>query len=121
LDDELVTFSLRLPENYKLNGLQLRWFFKEALRDFLPEAIINKPKHGFGLPFGPWLLVHDRLRELARHSVAGLVSRGLVRSEFVSNLWDRQLPRHPGYYGEMVWILTMLEQWIQSHAPNWRL
>ena len=28
---------------------------------------------------------------------------------------DSHLPAHPGYYGEMVWILMMLEQWLQAH------
>ena len=52
LDDALLEFSCRLPVEYKLRGLKLRWFFKEALRGFLPDEIITKKKHGFGLPFG---------------------------------------------------------------------
>jgi asparagine synthase (glutamine-hydrolysing) len=27
------------------------------------------------------------------------------------------LAEHPGYYGEMIWILMMLEQWLRKHAP----
>ena len=37
LDQALVDFSLRLPTDYKVKGLKLRWFFKEALRGFLPR------------------------------------------------------------------------------------
>ena len=40
-------FSLTLPSSDKLRGQQLRWFFKEALRGFLPDEIIMKKKHGF--------------------------------------------------------------------------
>jgi asparagine synthase (glutamine-hydrolysing) len=29
-----------------------------------------------------------------------------------STLLNEHLPAHPGYYGEMVWILMMLEQWL---------
>jgi asparagine synthase (glutamine-hydrolysing) len=29
-----------------------------------------------------------------------------------------RLASHPGYYGEMIWILMMLEQWIQAHQPR---
>ena len=56
LDDDLVDFSLGLAPSLKLRGLRLRYFFKDALRDFLPAAILRKSKHGFGLPFGPWIL-----------------------------------------------------------------
>ena len=40
---------------------------------------------------------------------------------FIDVLLRDLLPAHPGYYGEMVWILMMLEQWLQRHAPEWRL
>lgn len=118
LDDALLAFSLRLPADYKLRGLKLRWFFKEALRGFLPDEIIVKKKQGFGLPFGVWATQHAGLRKFALDSLDSLASRGVVRPEFVRVLVDRLLPEHPGYYGEMVWILMMLEQWLQQHAPQ---
>ena len=118
LDDELLAFSLRLPSHYKLRGLKLRWFFKEALRGFLPEQIIAKKKQGFGLPFGVWVTRHVPLKRLAVDSLASLGTRGIVRPDFIAALIDRHLPEHPGYYGEMVWILMMLEQWLQRHAPR---
>ena len=121
LDDALLDFSLSLPAEYKLKGLKLRWFFKEALRGFLPEAIITKQKHGFGLPFGTWATRHAPLRELATDSVQALAARGVVQPAFIKELLTELMPAHPGYYGEMVWILMMLEQWLQHHRPEWRL
>ena len=120
LDDALVDFSMRLPDDYKLRRFKLRWFFKEALRDFLPPEIIVKKKKGFGLPFGVWSQRHAALRELATDSLHGVAQRGIVRPEFVTRLLTEYLPAHPGYYGEMVWILMMLEQWLRSHLPDWR-
>ena len=121
LDDRLVDFSCRLPAEYKLKGLKLRWFFKEALRGFLPDEIITKKKQGFGLPFGVWATRHAGLRALADESLRSLAERGIVRRAFIKDLLDNRLPEHPGYYGEMVWILMMLEQWLQSHMPNLRV
>ena len=121
LDDALVDFSMRLPTHYKLRGFKLRWFFKEALRDFLPEAIITKQKKGFGLPFGVWATQHAGLKALASDSLRSFATRGVVRPAFVQQLLNDLLPAHPGYYGEMVWILMMLEQWLRGHAPDWRL
>ncbi|HAF54216.1 MAG TPA: asparagine synthase, partial [Thauera sp.] len=42
LSDELTDFSTTLPPEWKLKRLTLRWFFKEALRGFLPDEIIAK-------------------------------------------------------------------------------
>lgn len=120
LSEELVDFSLRLPPRLKVRGLKLRYFFKEALRGFLPEAILRKKKHGFGLPFGVWALRHPGLRDLAYASLDALGERGLVRREFLQVLVRSHLPQHPGYYGEMVWILMMLEQWFQARERRAR-
>jgi asparagine synthase (glutamine-hydrolysing) len=121
LDDRLLAFSMRLPPHYKLRGLKLRWFFKEALRGFLPEEILRKRKQGFGLPFGVWAVGHEGLRALAADAMRSLAQRRVVRAEFVEQLLQRLLPSHPGYYGELVWILTSLELWLRQHRPGWKL
>ena len=121
LDHRLLAFSLKLPTEYKLKGLQLRWFFKEALRGFLPDEIITKKKQGFGLPFGVWANNTPRLKALAKDSLDSLASRGVVRADFIQSLLTQRLPEHPGYFGEMVWILMMLEQWLRQHAPTFNI
>ena len=118
LDDELVAFAEHLRPELKLKGLQLRWFFKHALRDFLPQEIITKSKHGFGLPFGIWLSRNPQLRELAFSSLDSLKGRGIVRAAFIDQLRGNLLADHATYYGELVWVLMMLEQWLQAHGPS---
>ena len=121
LEPGLLSLALRMPPSGKLKGLRLRWFFKQALRGFLPDAIITKKKQGFGLPFGVWATRHGPLFRLAADSLDSLAGRGIVRPEFIKMLLSEHLSAHPGYYGEMVWILMMLEQWLRRHAPNYRL
>ena len=115
LDEDLTQFSAQLPDAYKLKGLKLRWFFKEALRGFLPDEVITKKKQGFGLPFGVWAVRHKPLMDLATTSLQQLAKRGIVKPLFIKTLLEARLPEHPGYYGEMVWVLMMLEQWLQGH------
>ncbi|WP_200380367.1 asparagine synthetase B family protein, partial [Rubrivivax gelatinosus] len=114
LDRGVVDFSLGLPTDYKLKGLKLRWFFKEALRGFLPDEILAKKKQGFGLPFGVWATRHAGLKAFATDTLQSLAGRGIVRRDFIESLLADRLPAHPGYYGEMVWILMMMEQWMQG-------
>ena len=122
LDDRLLDFSLGLPPDQKVRGRKLRYFFKEALRGFLPDEIIVKKKHGFGLPFGVWLVREPALRDFARASVDALTSRGLVVPGLSRTLFEQRIGEHASYYGEMVWILMMLEQWLASRmaAPRTR-
>ncbi|MDC8756847.1 asparagine synthetase B family protein [Janthinobacterium fluminis] len=115
LDDAMVAFSARLAPRQKLKGTRLRYFFKQALRDTLPPAILRKEKHGFGLPFGLWVQQHQGLRQLAFDSLSDLKGRGIVRAGFIDTLQSRHLAEHPAYHGTMVWVLMMLEQWLRQH------
>jgi asparagine synthase (glutamine-hydrolysing) len=118
LDQRVVDFSLRLPTDYKLKGLKLRWFFKEALRGFLPDEIITKKKQGFGLPFGVWTTRHAGVRAFVLDSLQSLAQRGVVKPSFTRRLLDTHMPRHPGYYSDMVWVLVMLEQWLRQQPAH---
>jgi asparagine synthase (glutamine-hydrolysing) len=114
----VLELSLELPSYYKLKGQQLRWFFKQSLRGWLPDEIIAKKKHGFGLPFGVWALRDPALARFAQDSLDSLSERRIVQPGFTRRLMSDLLPAHPGYYGELVWVLMMLEQWMQRHVHS---
>lgn len=116
LDDRVVAFSGTLTAEQKLRGTQLRWFFKHALRKFLPPAVLTKQKHGFGLPVGAWLVGHKPLLELAGDSIAGLRQRGIVQSRFLDELFGARLREHASFFGSMIWVLMMLGIWLESRG-----
>ena len=114
LDDALVDFSGELPARLKVRGLRLRHFFKEALKDFLPPQTITKSKHGFGMPTGLWLKAHPPLRALARDSLRAFERRGILRAAYIDDLVRQHESTHATYFGIMVWVIVMLEQWLSA-------
>lgn len=118
LDDEVIELSCRVPSNQKLRRGRLRHFYKEAFRGFLPDSILDKRKHGFGLPFGVWLRDDPTLHELARDSLQTLRGRGWLRDDFLDRMFERHLQAHPAYWGELVWILMTLAIWLQRHEAR---
>ena len=118
LDDDLVEFSCRVPSDLKLRNGRLRHFYKDAMRDFLPQDIIDKKKHGFGLPFGVWMHEHPPLEALAYDSLLRLKNRGFLQPAFIDRLIQLHRDAHAAYYGELVWILMMLDLWLEAHPPG---
>ncbi|WP_202410232.1 asparagine synthase-related protein [Pseudomaricurvus sp. HS19] len=114
LEDRLVAFSCQVPSKVKLHKGNLRDFYKRSLRGWLPDATIDKKKQGFGLPFGVWLKEYAPLQELARHHLHNLQQRGIIRPEFIARLQMLHESTHAHYYGEMVWILIVLDIWLDS-------
>ena len=120
LDPALVNFSLRLPADWKVRDGELRHFYKRAMRGFLPDEVLDKTKHGFGLPFGVWMRTHEGLRRLAEESLASLATRGYFQADFLRDAIRLHREGHASFYGELVWILTVLELWLQRNAPDAR-
>lgn len=118
LDMSIINLSCQIPSAEKLKNRQLRWFYKKAMNGFLPQEIINKSKHGFGLPFGIWLKEHQPLQELAYDSLHDLKKRPYFRVAFIDNAINMHQSIHASYYGELIWILMMLEQWLQARERN---
>ncbi|MDT4290615.1 asparagine synthase C-terminal domain-containing protein [Methylomonas sp. MO1] len=112
LDRRILDLSCRIPSNDKLRGQKLRWFYKQAMMDFLPERIINKPKHGFGLPFGVWLKDHQPLKQLAYGAINDLKRREFFKPDFLDHAIEMHQSVHAAYYGDLVWMLMMLELWF---------
>lgn len=118
LDDALVDFSCRIPSSMKLHRGRLRHFYKNAMSGFLPEAILDKKKHGFGLPFGVWMREHTPLRELAYDGLLRFKTRGILQPAFIDRLITLHREGHAAYYGELVWVLMMLDLWLETHKSK---
>jgi asparagine synthase (glutamine-hydrolysing) len=115
LDDKLVEFSTTVPSSRKLRGTYLRYFYRRSMRDFLPAEVLKKRKHGFGLPFGVWLVRDPELRNFAYDSLSRLQARNIITPDFISALQTATEQDHASYFGSMIWVLMMLEEWLAAH------
>lgn len=115
LDDRMVAFANHLPVDYKVRGQKLRWFFKKALADLLPERIINKTKHGFGLPFGVWSTQYAPLGESVGDSLSDFKQRGWIQPAYLDHMLAMLRGPYASYYGVMIWVTMMLERWLQAN------
>jgi len=69
LDDRLAELSGRIPARLKLKGFDKRYIFKQAMKGVLPDKILYKKKHGFGVPLAQWLLGDPRMSELLQDTM----------------------------------------------------
>jgi len=116
LDDDMMELAAAIPPSLQLPRTRLRHFFKQALADFLPAEIIDKKKHGFGLPVGLWIAEFEPLRDMARESLGRLRQRGILRPDYLDWLEAQHQHEHASYYGVMLWVLMMLEDWLALHG-----
>lgn len=116
MDDAIVDFSGEIPPDWKVRGQYLRWFFKTALKGFLPDEIIDKTKHGFGLPFGVWAREYAPLRERIEDRLSDFRKRGLLAPTYVDHLRNEHMSGHATYFGKMLWVMLTLEEWLAARG-----
>ena len=70
LDHRLVEFAATLPGRMRLRGGEGKWLVKKAMRRFLPDDILYRPKQGFVTPIAQWLRgpLADQARAISRGS-----------------------------------------------------
>jgi asparagine synthase (glutamine-hydrolysing) len=119
LDDRLAELSGRIPASLKLKGFKKRYIFKQAMKDILPQRVLHKKKHGFGVPLAQWLLQEPRMREVVLDLIHDQRTR--QRGYFRSGFFERLMSLHakqPNYYGEIVWYILALELWHRRHLER---
>ena len=121
LDDRLAELSGQIPAALKLKGFQKRYIFKQAMKDILPQKVLYKRKHGFGVPLAQWLLENPRMKQLMNDMMHDPLTRqrGYFRAGFFEKLMELHR-RQPNFYGEIVWYLVALELWHRQHLQKAR-
>jgi asparagine synthase (glutamine-hydrolysing) len=110
LDHELMEFAASLPEELKLDGSGGKRLLKGALRGWIPDEVLDRPKMGFGVPLARWF--REELSEMPGERLLdpSALARGYLRREEV----ERLIAEHRGGridHSLRLWTLLQLDSW----------
>ncbi|WP_454065100.1 asparagine synthetase B family protein [Candidatus Nitrospira salsa] len=120
LDHRLAEFAAGVPAHIKMEGTQLRTFFKSTYSNLLPEEIRTKTKHGFGLPIPIWLRTHKKLREMMMDLLRSerVHQRGYFGQHTIDDLLKRHQEDTTSFFGTILWNFFMLELWLRRYSDK---
>jgi asparagine synthase (glutamine-hydrolysing) len=110
LDHELMELAASAPPELKLNGREKKVAFRAALRGWVPDEILDRPKRGFELPVADWL--RGDLGGFARDVLLDPQTRqrGLLNPAYAGDLLKRHIGGVADHSRE-IWTLLVLELW----------
>jgi len=112
LDHVLMEFAATIPSGLKLRHGRGKHIFKQAIGDWLPDAVLTRPKMGFGVPLGAWF--NAELREMTHDVLLSPQARqrGIFRTAEV----ERLLRVHRSGRRDLsarLWALLYFELWMR--------
>jgi asparagine synthase (glutamine-hydrolysing) len=114
-DRRIVELSMQIPPEFKLSGTREKAVLKQAVRDLLPEAIVDRPKSGMMVPVQLgfkkyWQRQARALLLDKRAAIAPYLNQTLIRDwlSYQNDPWQR--------YGVKLWLLVSLELWLRANT-----
>ena len=117
LDQRVIEWAAQLPMEYKYNKGNKKFIIKEIVHKYLPQQMMDRPKMGFGIPIGQWLL-NDLKPFVEQYFDEGFVSR-----QNIFNVNEIQRIKKSFYEGkveraEKIWYLLMFQMWYDKWMNN---
>jgi asparagine synthase (glutamine-hydrolysing) len=114
LDRDLIEYVTSLPDGLKRRGGRGKVILKEFGATLLPRELLERPKHGFGVPLGDWF--RGELRGMVQDTLLSRPRLGRrLRVEAVQALFDEHVSGRADR-GHQLWTLFTLELWLRKHG-----
>jgi asparagine synthase (glutamine-hydrolysing) len=117
LDPTVAAFAWRLPPDRKVRAGTGKWMLRQLLHRYVPPALVERPKAGFGIPVGDWL--RGPLRPWADELLdpRRLTDDGLLAPDVVRRMWaEHQSGRRDRQFE--LWDVLMFQAWLDAQRPG---
>jgi asparagine synthase (glutamine-hydrolysing) len=110
LDYHLVEFALNLPGHMKLNRARTKYILRQAVKNLVPQSVLEKPKEGFSIPMKHWLCTSLKSMMLDLLSKATFQKHGYFEHRVVARWIQEHLEGHANH-SHRLWALMVFEMW----------
>jgi len=113
LDHRLFEFAWKIPMHQKIRKGDGKWLLRQVLYQYVPKALIDRPKMGFGIPIDQWL--RTSLRDWAENLLdeTRLQQEGFFDEKLVRKKWDEHLSGERNWQ-YLLWDVLMFQAWLEE-------
>jgi len=114
LDHHIIEFAWSLPLSAKFGDAGGKRILRDVLARYVPRALFDRPKMGFGVPLESWL--RGPLRDWAEAMLEPrrLREEGFFAPDAVRTLWEQHLSHGRNHY--LLWDILMFQSWYEINS-----
>lgn len=117
LDQRIIEWAAQLPMDYKYHNGSKKFILKEIVHQYIPKAMIDRPKWGFGIPVFKWL--QNELKPLVdKYFDEQFVQKqGLFKNDIIQQV-KKSFYEGKTERAEKVWTILMFQLWYDKWMNN---
>lgn len=111
LDYKLIELVMGLRQIKPDHELGLKYWLKQALKDSIPDEVLNRPKRGFQPPVQEWM--ESILQRYIQSLIDGyLVGLKIIDVDYLNKIWQEFIDKRQHTF--MLYKLLLLEIWYRK-------
>ena len=118
LDYRLAEFLYNLPDDYKVSFWQTKVILRKAMKNILPDEIINSKKKAFYLPLQGYFF-NEYSQFIKQYLLPGnikIVEKELMKKEELRSFVENNLENNDLLTTKKLFALATLELWLQNQG-----
>jgi len=115
LDNEVIDFAATCTWPLLTDGETGKMVFRNAIRDWVPAIVADKPKMGFGPPDASWYRGPLKAYILERLSRQRIEARGVMRPDYVQSKLSAHMDGSANNL-PLIWSLLSFDAWCEAHG-----
>lgn len=115
IDNEVIDLAMTFEWEHLSDGKTGKKVFREAIRDWVPEIIADKPKMGFGPPDASWYrgALQPWIRSIL--SPERIAARGVFQPSFVEAAIEQHMSETANRL-PLIWSLLSFDAWCEING-----
>jgi asparagine synthase (glutamine-hydrolysing) len=116
IDHRINQFSFKIPFEYKYNDGVHKRILRDILYNYVPQSLMERPKHGFAIPCNEWLRTVLKEKLLDYTNKDYIIKQGFFNADSLQHDLNKFLDGGLGKFGyQFYWKFLMFQMWYDKY------
>lgn len=115
LDYRIIELAFQMPHSFKYHNKEKKYILKDLTYHMVPQRLLDRPKHGFTPPIGPWLRgpLNKKLKTMSEKDK--LMKQGFFNYDYIHYMIHKLETTTDSIYVNLLWSYLVFQMWYDKY------